>query len=388
MSKIEIAKGTNSNYTSIISIDKDNNIVEKTIDYETYSRELFDRELYWLKKLEYADIAPKVIKSDSDNFVITMDWCGDILSNDNKPDNVFEQLYNINIILLKNNCFYNDWKFSNFLVKDGKIKIIDFGWCPKIIEDYSCGDVIYSELKEKPGGGNLFLDILNNIKLLDLNNEWRQARPGLEYDEDSLIITGYQSYKINSMSILPTSENTQIKHNLIIKNIVKDVNGKSVADVGCSNMYFGFLSYFYGAKNVIGVDLDKEYIELNNNIIDLYSMSNVSCINVNAVDFKKQVDTVFAFAIIHWVYSCSGFLGSLKKVIEHFRLIVKDCLYIEWIDPEDDCIEYFHHLDYNKDYVVRDYNKDNFLKYLNNNFSSVEYLGNSKISREIYRCLI
>ena len=48
-----------------------------------------------------------------------------------------EQLYNINIELLKHHCYYNDWKKGNVLVKNGKIYLIDFGWCPYILEDYS-----------------------------------------------------------------------------------------------------------------------------------------------------------------------------------------------------------------------------------------------------------
>jgi tRNA A-37 threonylcarbamoyl transferase component Bud32 len=88
-----------------------------------------------------------------------MEWCGDILCESNKPQNVYEQLYNIHIVLLKNGCFYNDWKWGNFLVKDDKITIIDFGWCPTIMEDYSCNGKVITTLKEKPAG-NYFQNVL------------------------------------------------------------------------------------------------------------------------------------------------------------------------------------------------------------------------------------
>ena len=120
-------------------------------------------------------------------------------------------------------------------------------------------------------------------------------------------------------------------------------------------------------------------------------MKNVSCENINVVDYKTPADTVFAFAIIHWIYSCSGFLGSLENVVKHLKSITNKCLYVEWIDPSDDCISaMLHHIDFNKDLTKQDYNKDNFVKYLQDNFSSISYLGVSKQSgtREIYRCVI
>lgn len=158
MNFIEIEKATQNNYTSTIRIDRSANIVEKIIDYGEYTSELFQREVYWLVKLAPSGIVPKIKKHNILTYTIVMEWCGDILCEENKPDNVYEQLFNIHIILLKNNCFYNDWKWGNLLVKDGKITIIDFGWCPRIIEDYGCNNEVNSQLTEKPAG-NYFKNI-------------------------------------------------------------------------------------------------------------------------------------------------------------------------------------------------------------------------------------
>lgn len=160
MNIIEIKKGEQNNYTSIIKIDRTQGIVEKIIDYEPHTKELFKREVFWLEKLYKTGIVPKLLKYNPLLCSMTMEWCGDILSETNKPDNVFEQLYNIHIILLKNHCFYNDWKSGNLLVKDNKVTIIDFGWCPMIVEDYSCNKSFESELTEKPAG-NYFKDIFD-----------------------------------------------------------------------------------------------------------------------------------------------------------------------------------------------------------------------------------
>ena len=158
MTFIEIKKATQSNYTSTIRIDKDANVVEKIIDYKEYSQELFNREIYWLEKLQKTNIVPKIIKYNPLTLTITMEWCGERLYEDNKPLDVYEQLFNIHMILLENHCYYNDWKYGNFLVKDNKITIIDFGWCPMVIEDYTCGGNINSKLVIKPWG-NCFLNL-------------------------------------------------------------------------------------------------------------------------------------------------------------------------------------------------------------------------------------
>jgi len=157
---VELSKGTKNNYTSVVRIDKDAGIVEKIIDYDNLSAELFERELYWLNKLAHTGLVPRVLNSDKISNSITMEWCGDVLSEHNKPSDVYYQLYKISIMLLKNGCLYNDWKYGNFLVKNSKVTIIDFGWCPKIIEDYTCGCNIESEIHVKPGGGNLFENVL------------------------------------------------------------------------------------------------------------------------------------------------------------------------------------------------------------------------------------
>jgi hypothetical protein len=158
MSIIELKKGDSNNFASTIIIDHDRGIVEKIVDYEPYTKELFEREVYWLSKLHKTGITPKLKGYNPKTFTITMSWCGEVLCNDNKPIDAFEQLYNIHIVLLQHHCFYNDWKWGNFLVKDGKITIIDFGWCPKVIEDYTCGDTLESDIEEKPAG-NYYQDI-------------------------------------------------------------------------------------------------------------------------------------------------------------------------------------------------------------------------------------
>lgn len=160
MSSIDIKKGEQNNYTSTIKIDYEKQIVEKIVDYDPHTKELFFREIYWLEKLAKTGIVPKLLKYNPNTYSMTMEWCGERLSNNNKPDDVYEQLFNIHMILLQHHCYYNDWKWGNFVVKNGKVVVIDFGWCPQIIEDFSCNNMVKTEFKEKPNGG-YFKDIFD-----------------------------------------------------------------------------------------------------------------------------------------------------------------------------------------------------------------------------------
>lgn len=141
--------------TANITINDD--IVTKTVVYNNLSEELLEREQYWLRKLAKHDISPKFIER-KDNSII-MSYCGEpATADDFQRQDIQVQLIKILRVLLENYCFYNDFKLSNFTIKEGKLYIIDFGWCPVIKEDYTCGGKVQSGLSRKPYGNvfNLF----------------------------------------------------------------------------------------------------------------------------------------------------------------------------------------------------------------------------------------
>lgn len=141
--------------TANITINDD--IVTKTVSYNNLSEELLDREQYWLRKLERYDIAPKFMGRKNNSII--MSYCGEpATADDFQRQDIQVQLIKILRVLLENYCFYNDFKLSNFTIKKGKLYIIDFGWCPVIKEDYTCGGRVQSDLARKPYGNifNLF----------------------------------------------------------------------------------------------------------------------------------------------------------------------------------------------------------------------------------------
>ena len=172
-------------FTSTVYVDK--NIVTKDVSYDELTEELITREIYWLRKLEAFDIAPKFISREGN--VIKMSYCGRTATKDDfKNVEIQKQLIWILGVLFRNHCFYNDFSFDNFTIKDGRLYIIDFGWCPKSKEDYTCGGQVESILVGKPSGNyytifeymfkeinkNLFLDEKTYYELI---NEFKGENP-------------------------------------------------------------------------------------------------------------------------------------------------------------------------------------------------------------------
>ena len=138
--------------TANITINDD--IVTKTVVYNNFSDELLEREEYWLRKLAKYNISPKFIARKDNSIIMT--YCGEpATADDFQRQDIQVQLIKILRVLLENHCFYNDFKLSNFTIKEGRLYIIDFGWCPVIKEDYTCGGKVQSNLSRKPYG-NVF----------------------------------------------------------------------------------------------------------------------------------------------------------------------------------------------------------------------------------------
>ena len=226
-------------------------------------------------------------------------------------------------------------------------------------------------------------------KLVNLNKDWKQARPHVSRGDDSLTFGGYQKYTIEDGEITPhTTSNGLIKKSSIIKPhlsglVTKDM---SVLDLGCANFYFGLLARRLGAKQVLGVDIDEEYIRNIKVLLTALDDDAVTVVEKNVMDIVGEYDLVFALAIIHWIYSCSALGGSLDNVVKHLADRTKKHLFVEWISPDDQAIRSFGHLDYNKEFVSGKYDKKTFVKALEDNFNSVESIGETSSHREVFLC--
>ncbi len=158
--KLHIPYRSDKNYTSDVFIFEDRVTKQIRLDrlkgfkgeeLDQLAKELFARECWWLLELADENIAPKLLAQSSALLQVVMTYEGERLSALNRPDDLYKQLFRINQVLMKHGCHYNDWKPENILVKDGTVKICDFGWCPMVRQDYGIKQ-FKTIITEKPGG--------------------------------------------------------------------------------------------------------------------------------------------------------------------------------------------------------------------------------------------
>lgn len=291
----------------------------------------------------------------------------------------FFKLLSKNGTLILSECNQSDLEFGR-VVGHAFHNTFNHNW-NKVLGD--CGfEIIENNIKFIP---YIKCKKMNHPKLLNLNSDWKQARPSYYIKNDTNFFGGYQEFSISKNDVIPVGHDLIVKSGIIRPYIEKFITKEDAfLDLGCANFYFGFLANMLGAKNTVGVELDKDYIRIINYIIKDFSLKNIEIAEKNIQDYNTPHDIVNAVAIIHWIYSCSAFFGSLENIIKYFSSITNKYLIVEWVDNDDAAIKYFNHINYNNDGTKKDYNKENFLKYMNTEFSKVELIGSTEPTREIY----
>jgi len=115
--------------TSIVHKDG-GRIKKKQVSYTEYK--LIENEYRILTDLDSPHF-PKAYSLDTDNREIELEDCGVPLM-DSLPDDWKFQMAEIARILKESGVTHRDIKLDNLMVKDGTIKLIDFGWAIKVGE--------------------------------------------------------------------------------------------------------------------------------------------------------------------------------------------------------------------------------------------------------------
>ena len=115
--KDDAASKTFKTYTKIVS---------NTFDSDTIN--VYENEKKWLLNLQNSSVFPQLLYfNDNLRMIVTIDE-GELLTKRNIPYDYNNQGNNLIKELKRNNCRHNDIKPTELVIKEGKIKLIDFGW--------------------------------------------------------------------------------------------------------------------------------------------------------------------------------------------------------------------------------------------------------------------
>jgi SAM-dependent methyltransferase len=220
------------------------------------------------------------------------------------------------------------------------------------------------------------------------NDPNRYARPAsLDIQQDAITIHGYQEFVVrkHSLSVLDEDQSLRRKRELLYGYLKpRFLSQRSLLDLGANSGFFSFWAIQQGSSKVTALDTDEKYLEILETAKSHLLFSNLDIVNVNVSDWKEPADNVLALALIHWVYSCTSLFGSLDSVIRRFAEISKYMLIVEWIDPSDPAIQFFHHLDWNKNSTDSPYSFEAFEQALQKYFVRYQKIGDVSSTRSLY----
>lgn len=214
------------------------------------------------------------------------------------------------------------------------------------------------------------------------------ARPAqLEIYEHAVVCHGYQEFVLtkHALHVLPHDLVLQRKQALLNPFFCPRYLGRrTVLDLGANAGFFCFWAIQSGAEEVTAVDMDINYVQIIERIRSKFSFDNLRVIHANIMDWNEPADVVLALALIHWIYSCTASFGNLDAVVEKLAKLTKYMLIVEWIDPEDPAIAFFHHIDWNKEVVSGPYTLDAFEEALKRHFEKYKVIGEVSPTRKLF----
>lgn len=211
--------------------------------------------------------------------------------------------------------------------------------------------------------------------------------PGLNIQNNVAEFLGYQKFSVSKYGIDIDKSDTGLlsKKEIFDTNIPNGfLHKKTVLDLGCNSAFFCYYSRLKGAAFCDGVEIDKTYIQNVERANAFLEIDNIKINDKNVMDYNKSADLVFAFALIHWIYSCTSDYGSLDLAVKQLAELTKQVLIVEWIEKEDGAIQFFKHIDYNKELITQEYSRENFEKALVKHFSGFKVIGEVSKTRVVY----
>ena len=102
-------------------------------------------------------------------------------------------------------------------------------------------------------------------------------------------------------------------------NLSSLIKNKSVIDIGCGSGRFSSALARLGAKNVVGVDINKQGLELARNLVKQQKVNNIKFINHDILNLPfddESFDFVFSKGVLHHT-------GNLNKGLDEYSRVLK-----------------------------------------------------------------
>ncbi|MEM7083793.1 MAG: hypothetical protein AAF465_13770 [Pseudomonadota bacterium] len=209
--------------------------------------------------------------------------------------------------------------------------------------------------------------------------------PSIRFRQDYICFDGYQQYCLSSSRIRMHKADHRKKYGLIRPYLLGFGDPRlSLIDLGCSAGVMGFQAYLDGFRDIAFVDHDAEYLELVNAGLKHIDATAPKTIQSKVEGLSHNADVLFAFALIHWLYSATEQFGSLDRIIAKLSEHGKQTLFIEWVGPECPDIKGFGHLDMNASVQQEAYTKEKFVAALEKHYKKVVFVGDVRIGRELW----
>jgi hypothetical protein len=216
----------------------------------------------------------------------------------------------------------------------------------------------------------------------------RRARPArLEIHDGVAVFHGYQEFEATRSGVRVLEEDTILerKRRLLAPFFCpRYLRGRVLLDLGANGGFFCFWGLQSGAAGAIALEMDDQYVAMLEQARSHLQIGNLKVVKGIVGEWGTSAEVVLALALIHWIYSCTEAFGSLDAVVERLAALTGYMLVVEWIDPRDPAIEFFHHLEWNPQAARGPYTLEAFEASLARHFERFELVGEASETRRLY----
>jgi len=255
-----------------------------------------------------------------------------------------------------------------------------------LFDDYFYSDYLFERISGLGITPNIIDHQNDEDRMYSTPNKYAHSAY-LEETKNELIFHGYQEFSLAKdwIRVSPDDAALQRKYELLFPFFMpRYLKNRSILDLGANAAFCCFWALQQKAEKAIAVDIDEVYLKMIEEAKKRFGFENLEIYRANVADWQEPEDIVVALALVHWIYSTTALFGSLDAVVGKLAQLTKYILIVEWIEPDDQAIQFFHHIDRNKDIVREPYTLEAFEAALAHHFCKSEVIGKISPTRKLY----